>query len=457
MGAHRYKVFGVSIGSHGSINSLTIVQLLECAAKTGRTETNGASGAADAMRPWEQTHKEFSEAMKERLEPFRGNRDIEPHEMRGTFEECRYRGRILSRNFVDSDQKRSIAMVTLDIQESGITFQPGDRLAVMPMNSWTECAKVAAALGLDSMLEDPVMLDRVWTRYADHIGAITRTGRPQLTVIDILRKGHLAPITKELATKLHTMLRASSNTVLQVLATTEWPVRASLGDLLQAAVKETSSRVWDQAFDLSGNLSWLADLIPVEVPRTYSISTYSDELLPSTVDLTISRSEYELCSTFSGDSKILRNGVSSGFLNPRVAEEMDVLDDEELLIGVSRPFAFQLPFDDTAPVALFAGGSGIAPFRSFWQARCGRAWGKTILYLGVQSREKFCYEAELRQYISEGLMEVHTAFSRDSRGLVFDPISRDLAEKEMPPRYIDGLIVEQGQSICDLVMSKKVC
>lgn len=106
MGAYRYKVFG----------------LLECAGKSGRTDTNGASGAADATRPREQTYAEFSEAMKERLEPFRGHRDIEPHEMRGTFEECRYRGRILNRNFVDADLKRSIAMVTLDIQETGITF-----------------------------------------------------------------------------------------------------------------------------------------------------------------------------------------------------------------------------------------------------------------------------------------------------------------------------------------------
>lgn len=439
MGVHRYKVFG----------------LLECAGKTGRTETNGASGAANDMRPWEQTHEEFSASMKERLEPFRGNRDIEPHEIRGSFEECRYRGRILSRNFVDSDPSRSIAMVTLDIQEAGITFQPGDRLAVMPMNSWTECAKVAAALGLDCMLEDTVTLDRGWSRYANHIASVTRIGKPNFTVIDILRKGHLAPVTQELATKLHTMLRASSNTVLRVLATTEWPVRASLGDLLQAAVQDTPPRIWDQAFDLSGNLAWLADLIPVEVPRTYSISTYSDELLPSTVDLTISRSNYELCSTFAGNSKVMRHGVSSGFLNPPVGDELDVLDDEELLIGVSRPFAFQLPFDDTSPVALFAGGSGIAPFRSFWQARCGRTWGKTTLYLGVQSREKFCYESELRQYVNEGLMEVHTAFSRDSRGLVYDPIHQDLVEKEIPPRYIDGLIVEQGQSICDLVMSKK--
>jgi sulfite reductase alpha subunit-like flavoprotein len=147
----------------------------------------------------------------------------------------------------------------------------------------------------------------------------------------------------------------------------------------------------------------------------------------------------------------MRHGVSSGFLNPPIGDELDVLDDEELLLGVSRPFAFQLPFDDTSPVALFAGGSGIAPFRSFWQARGRRSWGKTSLYLGVQSREKFCYESELRQYVNEGMMEVHTAFSRDSRGLVYDPVTQDLVERETPPRYIDGLIVEQGQYICDLV------
>ncbi|KAF2473623.1 uncharacterized protein BDR25DRAFT_124163 [Lindgomyces ingoldianus] len=444
MGAHRYKVFG----------------LLEVAGKTGRTETNGNTGGTDmgtkdVMRPWEETHQAFSDAMKERLEPHRGKLDVQPQELRGTFAECRYKGKLLSRNFVDTDPSRSTAMVTLDIHDTGITFQPGDRLAMMPLNSWSECAKVAAALGLDDMLEDAATLDRQWMRFADHLGAISLSTKPQLRVIDILRRGHLAPLTSQLVMKLHNLLRASSNTILQVLATDEWPVRASLGDLLQAAIKDTSPRVWDQAFALDGNLAWLTDLISVEVPRTYSISTYSEELLPSTVDLTISRSDYQLSSTFAGNSKIMRHGVSSGFMNPLVGEEMDVLDDDDLLIGVSRPFAFQLPVDDTSPVTMFAGGSGIAPFRSFWQCRAGRSFGKMSLYLGVQSREKFCYEDELRQYVNEGFMEVHTAFSRDSRGLVYDPVQQDLVEREISPRYIDALIVEHGSAICDMVMSKQ--
>jgi sulfite reductase alpha subunit-like flavoprotein/cytochrome b involved in lipid metabolism len=444
MGTHRYKVFGI----------------LEIASKTGRTETNGLSGAPDMNgKPWEETHRQFSEAMKERLEPYRGNIMVEPHQMRGTFEECRYRSRVLSRSFVDSDPNRSIAMVTLDLENTGITFQPGDRLAVMPLNSWEECAKVAAALGLADYLDYRVTLNAQWQRFAQHLGSVRRTSTPQLTVKDILRRGHLAPITKELALKVHELVRASSNTVLQVLATTEWPVRGSLGDLLQAAVADTNPHIWDRAFDLSGNLSWLADLITVEVPRTYSISNYSQELLPSAVELTVSRAEYKLCPTFAGNGEVTCAGVGSGFLNPFLSSNDELIEtDEDILVGVSRPLNFQLPVDRAAPCAYFAGGSGIAPFRSFWQARLAsqtNAAGRDLLYLGVQSREKFCYEEELREYIDAGLMEVHLAFSRDSRGLVYDRRSRDLIEKEMPPRYIDALIVEQAATISELVMSKK--
>ena len=208
MGTHRYKVFG----------------LLEIAGKTGRAETNGNSGFADVnAKPHEETHKAFSDAMKERLEPHRGNLHLEPHEMRGSFAECRYKSTVLSRSLVDSDTERSIARVIIDIQDTGITFQPGDRLAIMPLNSWLECAKVAAALGLDVMLESPVSLDSQWNRFADHLGSVSRTPKPQLTVKDIIRRGHLAPLTKDLVMRLHTLLRASSNTVLQILATTEWP------------------------------------------------------------------------------------------------------------------------------------------------------------------------------------------------------------------------------------------
>ncbi|KEY74801.1 hypothetical protein S7711_09808 [Stachybotrys chartarum IBT 7711] len=441
MGVHRYKVFGI----------------LEIAGKTGRTETNGLSGASDARRPWEETHRQFSESMKERLEPYRGALPVEPHQMRGTFEECRYVSRVLNRSSVDADPMRSIALVTLDLRDTGVTFMPGDRLAVMPLNSWEECAKVAAALGLEDHADAPIDVDGNWGRFEMHLASVRHSPLRKLTVSDILRRGHLAPITKALALKIHGMLHASSNTVLKVLATNEWPVRGSLGDLLQGALMDTPPQIWDKAFQL-GNLSWLADLIPLEVPRTYSIASYTEDLLPSTVDLAVSRAEYNVCDTFSKGSDTPRAGVSSGFLNPYPNPDEMLSHDDEVLIGLSRPIAFQLPLDPMAPCAFFAGGSGIAPFRGFWQARlagAGLSGGKNHLYLGVQSRDKFCFEEELRGLMNAGFMEVHLAFSRDDRGLVYDPYARDLVEKPTPARYIDSLIVEQGSTVCDLIMSKK--
>jgi sulfite reductase alpha subunit-like flavoprotein len=43
-----------------------------------------------------------------------------------------------------------------------------------------------------------------------------------------------------------------------------------------------------------------------------------------------------------------------------------------------------------------AGGSGIAPFRGFWQARVQSGIGRNILFLDVQSLPKLLYERELR-------------------------------------------------------------
>ncbi|OLN85599.1 NADPH oxidoreductase A [Colletotrichum chlorophyti] len=381
----------------------------------------------------------FSEAMKERLEPYRGTLPVEPHQMRGTSEECRYVSRVASRSFVDYDPSRSITMVTLDIRDTGITFAPGDRLAVMPLNNWGECAKVIAALGLEGYIDAPVEVKGTWARFEMHLGSVRRTTTRKLTVGDILRRGHLAPITQDMALKIQSMLHASFNTVFQVLGTDEWPVRGSLGDLLQDAVTDTPPQIWDKVFKLD-ELSWLAELIPLEVPRNYSIASYTQELLPETVDLAMSRSEYKLCSTFSRGKESWKTSRM----------------DDEILIGVSRPAAFQRPLDPMAPCAFFAGGSGIALFWSLWPARLaqsGLSGGKNLLYLGIQSREKFCFEDELRQYVDADFMEVHVAFSRDSRGLVC--AGRDLIEKHTPPRYIDSLIIEQGVIICDFVMSKK--
>ncbi|CAE6397648.1 unnamed protein product, partial [Rhizoctonia solani] len=475
MGTHRYKVYG----------------FLEVVAKTGRVETNGNAGAADSIgRPWQQVHRTLAASMLERLEPFRrgipvttGSTSISvasdkqeiapwmssaPHEWRGTYEECRFQARVIARNSIDDDEVRSTGRVTIDLRNSGLNFAPGDRLAIMPLNSWKVVEKVIGALGLMDVLDEVVPLigpgAETWRAYGKHQAEVHRSGTiAPLTVRDILRKGQLSPLTKSIVLAIHRLLRTSS-TVLKVLASSEWPVQGSLGDLLLASIDDVDEDVWNKTFDID-DLKWLPALVPLEVPRTYSVSKYSSEALPDTVDLTVSRTEHVVCPVLvaAGAEKSIA-GVASGFLNPNPLEDYiphvnlaPDFDTDEVIIGVSRPLNFQLPVSTAAHVAMFAGGSGIAPFRSFWQARIASgAVGRSVLFLGVQSRKKLLYKQELRQHVLAGQLELHIAFSRDSNGLVFDRELQDLVERRMDPRYIDSVIVDQGNYICDLVTPTKM-
>ncbi|PVF96909.1 hypothetical protein CPB86DRAFT_708145 [Serendipita vermifera] len=458
MGTHRYKVYG----------------FLEIVAKTGRVETNGGAGASDNIgRPWQTVHRTLADSMKERLEPYRrvGSLDVEPHEMRGTYDECRFLARIINRSSIDDDPHRSTGQVTFDLKNVGLTFIPGDRLAVMPLNAWADVEKIVGALGLIDYMDAEVPIDgpgaTKWKRYARHEADARKQDpkiEPKLTVRDILRKGKLAPLTKEMVLAVHSMVRVSSVT-LQVLGSESWPVVGSLGDLLVAALNDVPENVWDQTFPLN-DLSWLPLMVSPEVPRTYSISCFPFDLLPETVDLTVSRVDHPISPllTLDGQQKT-RPGVCSGFLNPDPTLDHSPRhhltagkdQSETVLVGVSRPLNFQLPVSPAAPVAMFAGGSGIAPFRGFWQARIGSGViGRNILFLGVQSRKKFLYKHELREYVQSGKLELHVAFSRDSNGLVYDPVSRDLIEKSMEPRYIDTTIMDQGPTVCDLIISTKL-
>ncbi|KAG8823264.1 hypothetical protein FRC17_009376 [Serendipita sp. 399] len=263
---------------------------------------------------------------------------------------------------------------------------------------------------------------------------------------------------------VHSMVRVSSVT-LQIIESELWPVIGSLGDLLVAALNDVPASIWDQPFPLD-DLSWLPTLVSPEVPRTYSISCFPFELLPESVDLTVTRAEHpiSLLLLLDGQPKT-RPGVCSGFPNPDPSVDHSPKhqliagnnQSETVLIGLSCPLNFQLPVSPAAPVTMFAAGSGIAPFRRFWQARINSGViGRNILFLGVQSRKRFLYKHELRQYIQSGKLELHVVFSRDSAGLVYDSVSRDLVERTTEPRYINATIMDQGPTVCDLSISTKL-
>lgn len=80
---------------------------------------------------------------------------------------------------------------------------------------------------------------------------------------------------------------------------------------------------------------------------------------------------------------------------------------------------------------------------------------RTILFLGVKYRKMFLYEEEIRNLVQKGKLEVHVAFSRDRRGVVYDRRTRTLVEKEMKPRYVDSAILDIGEELGEIIAPGK--
>ncbi|KAH8249806.1 hypothetical protein KR032_000188, partial [Drosophila birchii] len=98
----------------------------------------------------------------------------------------------------------------------------------------------------------------------------------------------------------------------------------------------------------------LAHLTPLQ-PRFYSISS-SPRRVSDEIHLTVAIVKYR-SEDGDGDE---RYGVCSNYLSGLRA-------DDELFMFVRSALGFHLPSDRSSPIILIGPGTGIAPFRSFWQ------------------------------------------------------------------------------------------
>ena len=84
-----------------------------------------------------------------------------------------------------------------------------------------------------------------------------------------------------------------------------------------------------------------------------------------------------------------------------------------------RRSQFRLPNRVQTPIIMVGPGTGVAPFRGFIQERAlqkeqGKPVGQTHLYFGCRNKDKdFIYREELEKYVEDGVLTLHTAFSRD--------------------------------------------
>uniref|UniRef100_A0A669PX34 Nitric oxide synthase n=1 Tax=Phasianus colchicus TaxID=9054 RepID=A0A669PX34_PHACC len=149
--------------------------------------------------------------------------------------------------------------------------------------------------------------------------------------------------------------------------------------------------------------------LPLLQPRYYSISS-SPEMYPGEVHLTVAVVSYR---TRDGEGPI-HHGVCSSWLNR-------IQSDEVVPCFVRGAPGFHLPQDPQVPCILIGPGTGIAPFRSFWQQRLFEIQHKglkpcpMVLVFGCrQSRIDHIYKEETLFAKTQGVFrELYTAYSRE--------------------------------------------
>ncbi|MDP2560098.1 assimilatory sulfite reductase (NADPH) flavoprotein subunit [Psychrobium sp. 1_MG-2023] len=285
---------------------------------------------------------------------------------------------------------RDVRHIEISLEDSGITYQPGDALGVWFDNDPALVAELVELLSLDA--EQSVELNG-----------------EQVSLTQALVQGY------EL-TQLHPGFvaaygEATGQDELVKLAEDKATVRDFIEDRQVIDVV----RQYPAAISVEALLGALRKL----TPRLYSIASAMSEV-EEEVHLTVGVVEYTAFDK-------VHQGAASSFLGHRLEE------DSEVRVFIEHNDNFRLPAEDK-PVIMVGPGTGIAPFRSFLQERDNQdASGESWLFFGNQHfTDDFLYQTELQDFKERGVLNrIDLAFSRDQEHKV----------------YVQHRIIEQGKDL----------
>ncbi|MFD7136920.1 sulfite reductase subunit alpha [Streptomyces sp. NPDC059894] len=290
-----------------------------------------------------------------------------------------YRSRLAVNRLLSAPRSaKEIRHYEFDLGDSGITYEAGDALAVVPVNDDTLVGALLEQLGAS--------------------GDEEVDGRP---LAEVLRgEREIRTPSKELVADL--VERAPSSDLASVVAHGD---RSDLDSWLWGR------DVFDLLRDAGAAAPGLDELLPFLRPlqaRQYSISS-SPLAHPDRIHLTVASVRY-------GTPHRRYEGVASTYLADRVGEDAPVG------VYLQPNASFGVPADDDAPMVMIGPGTGIAPFRGFLHERAARgASGRNWLFFGDQHRATdFVYEDELTELRQRGVLtELDLAFSRDQAEKVY--------------------------------------
>ena len=291
-----------------------------------------------------------------------------------------FRAKVLKNsNLNGTGSSKETRHIELSLKDSGLSYNPGDALGVVPANDPDLVASLLEVMGWD-----------------------------EESVVTVSKLGETLPL-KEALTSYFEITLLTKKILQQVAAFTENEVLQNL------VLVENSTQLKEYCYgrDLLDMLRdfgpWKASaqdivsLLRKMTPRLYSIAS-SLTANPDEVHLTIGAVRY----TAHGRD---RKGVCSVLCAERLQEG------DTLPVFVQANKHFNLPDSQDTDIIMVGPGTGIAPFRSFIQERAvNKVTGRSWLFFGDQhAASDFLYQNELEQYQQDGVLtRLDTAFSRDA-------------------------------------------
>lgn len=292
-----------------------------------------------------------------------------------------YSAELLTKQRITTENASEVMHYEIDLADSGITYQAGDSLGVYFLNS---DALVEELLNLSQLsAEEPV------TSHAGQSISIAEALKAHLNITES---------TPQFIRDYAALLSAAGDNSLDELAKSE---ASTLIKYIEHRPPVFIMKAHPMALNSAQQLH---DLFRPLTPRLYSISSAQEEV-GDEVHLTVKTLRYENNGTHY-------QGAASGHLADALEEG------DELKIFIEPNAHFRLPQDPQVPIIMIGAGTGIAPFRSFLQARQanGDSGANWLIFGNQRFTEDFLYQSEWIQLHQAGILNKYDfAWSRQGK------------------------------------------
>ena len=289
---------------------------------------------------------------------------------------------VVNKRLSTPDSEKDTRHFEIDLTNWGLSFEPGDSVAVYPTNDPSLVDEIIRALGAKG--DEPVVAAKTTKPLREALLRDFSITQPTPKFLKaIAERASAAPMLKEL---LHADRKHDLENYL-------WGAEVIDFLLDHPSVKFTPE-------EFVGLLTKLQ-------PRLYSVAS-SLRVFPDRVHFIVDVVQYESRGR-------VHKGVCSAFMAERA-------DNVPVPVYPSSAKHFHMPENGNIPLIMIGPGTGIAPFRAFLQERQALgAKGKNWLFFGAQrAKSDYAYKEDWERYTKDGLLtRLDCAWSRDQAHKIY--------------------------------------